>query len=272
MQKMSKDKITATNITKATTATSAAGAGGEVLLAADNVSVIFGGEAALDDVSVRISRGDFLTIVGPNGAGKTTLLKCLMGLTKPDKGRIRRAAGLRVGYAPQQLAADRTMPITAGDFLALRKRAKRASDADLRRAAEEVNITAALHKPLYALSGGERQRVLLARALLGAPDVLALDEPAQNLDIAGRANFYALLAGIYERRGLAIVMVSHDLHLVMRATKRVICLYRHICCSGAPRQVAQDPQFAALLGDTGLTAVYHHNTRHHDHHHGEGAA
>lgn len=239
------------------------------LLSAENISVAYRGEAALTDVSVCVERGDFLTIVGPNGAGKTTLLKCLIGLLKPDSGIIRRASSLKVGYAPQQLAADRTMPITAGGFLSLRKRAT-AGEYD--RIAAEVNIGAVLHKPLYALSGGERQRVLLARALLGEPDVLVLDEPAQNLDVAGRTSFYALLSNLYERRKLTIVMVSHDLHLVMRATKRVICLYRHICCSGAPQQVAQDPQFAAAFGDAPLTAVYHHDIRHHDHHHGDSRA
>lgn len=239
------------------------------LLVADNICVSFGGEAALDNVSVRVERGDFLTIVGPNGAGKTTLLKCLTGLLKPDSGIIRRAASMRIGYAPQQLAADRTMPITAGGFLALRKSATKTEREEV---AAEVNIGAVLRKPLHALSGGERQRVLLARALLGAPDILVLDEPAQNLDVAGRTSFYALLAGIYERRGLAIVMVSHDLHLVMRATKRVICLYRHICCSGAPQDVAQHPQFAAVLGDASLTAIYQHDIRHHHFHHGESQA
>ncbi|MGI9337020.1 MAG: metal ABC transporter ATP-binding protein [Gammaproteobacteria bacterium] len=239
---------------------------GGALLAAEHLSVSYRGEAALDDVSMRLERGDFLTIVGPNGAGKTTLLKCLIGVLKPDSGIIRRAPALKIGYAPQQLAADRTMPITAGGFLALRKHA---AAKECARAAAEVNIGAALHKPLHALSGGELQRILLARALLGEPDVLVLDEPAQNLDVAGRTSFYALLASIYERRRLAIVMVSHDLHLVMRATTRVICLYRHICCSGAPQQVVQDPQFAAILGDAPLTAVYHHDIRHHNHHHGE---
>ena len=231
------------------------------LLAAENISVAFGGEVALADVSIRVRRADFITIVGPNGAGKTTLLKCLIGAHKPDSGKVRRAAGLRIGYAPQQLAADRTMPISAGSFISLRKHAT--ADAVVQ-AAAEVNIGAALHKPLYALSGGERQRVLLARALLGEPDILVLDEPAQNLDVSGRTAFYALLARIYRRRQLAVVMVSHDLHLVMQATKHVICLYHHICCSGAPQQVARDPQFAAAFGAAPLTAFYHHK---HNHHH-----
>ena len=101
---------------------------------------------------------------------------------------------------------------------------------------EETNISNVLSKNLANLSGGELQRVLLARSLLGNPELLILDEPAQNLDIKNQLNFYNLLNQIYQRRDISILMVSHDLHMVMASTKQVICLYHHICCSGNLRR------------------------------------
>lgn len=208
-------------------------------------------------VSLRVEKNDFVTIVGPNGAGKTTLLRCMLGLRAPDNGKVIRAPGLKTGYVPQKLSAAAAMPLSAGDFLTLHK--KNASQAAAR-IAEETGAAPHLRKPLYALSGGEFQRVLLARALLDSPDLLVLDEPAQNLDIAGQLALYRLLSRLYARGGIAILMVSHDLHLVMSATRRVVCLYHHVCCSGAPQAVAKDPEFIKLFGGdmARLTAAYHH--------------
>ena len=233
------------------------------LIVADNISAYRRGFAVVRDVSLQVERGDFTTIVGPNGAGKTTLLKCLLGLSPTDSGTVRRAEGIKIGYAPQNFFADYVFPLTASAFLSLRNRASAADIADI---AAETDIESALPKPLHLLSGGELQRVLIARALLRRPDVLALDEPAQNLDIGGQTALYQLLSRLYERRRMSILMVSHDLHMVMAATKKVVCMYHHICCSGEPHHVAQHPEFVALLGDdmAKMTAVYHHT---HDHRH-----
>ena len=233
------------------------------LIIADNISVMRRGVDILRDVSLSVARHDFLTIVGPNGAGKTTLLKCLIGLIAPDCGTVRRTADLTVGYVPQRLSADDTLPISAGDFLTLCRRAD--SDA-IMQAVEETAAAAVLHKPIHALSGGELQRVLMARALLDSPDLLVLDEPTQNLDSSAQLGFYELLERLYERRKIGILMVSHDLHLVMASTRRVVCLYHHICCSGEPRALAQDPEFINLLGNdmARMTAIYQHV---HDHRH-----
>ena len=233
------------------------------LTEAVNVSVIRGEFSVLQDVSLRVESHDFITIVGPNGAGKTTLLKCLLGLLRPDKGEVRRAPGVSAGYVPQRLSADYALPIRAGDFLTLRKRGH-----DLKETIDETGIGDVLDKPLHSLSGGELQRVLVARALLDSPDLLALDEPTQNLDASGQLAFYRLLSDLYKRRGIGIVMVSHDLHLVMAATRRVVCLYHHVCCCGEPQTVARDPAFTALLGGdmARMTAFYPHTHDHkHDH-------
>lgn len=233
------------------------------LISAHNITVMRGRHALLQNVSLHVGERDFITVVGPNGAGKSTLLKCLLGFHAPDSGAVARAEGLKTGYVPQRFSADRAIPISARRFLTLRRKA---DDAAVARAAAETAVGDVLDKPLYALSDGELQRVLLARALLGEPQLLVLDEPAQNLDISGQLAFYKLLERIYREREMSILMVSHDLHLVMASTRRVVCLFHHVCCSGEPHEVAKDPDFIALFGDdmARMMAVYHHV---HDHVH-----
>lgn len=231
------------------------------LITAEHIHVTRQGKHILQDVSLTINEHDFITLIGPNGAGKSMLLKCLMGFYNPDTGKVTRKQGLKIGYVPQRLIPDHTMPITVKRFLTLRKKY---DPKGLTHTAEETNIQAILHKPLSVLSGGELQRVLLARSLLDNPDLLVLDEPAQNLDIFGELNFYKLLERIYAERNLSIFMISHDLHMVMASTKKVICLFHHICCSGEPHAVTQDPEFISLFGNdmAKMMAVYQHSHNH----------
>jgi zinc transport system ATP-binding protein len=130
---------------------------------------------------------------------------------------------------------------------------------------------------MAALSGGQFQRVLLARALLSAPQLLILDEPTQGLDQPGEAAFYRLIEAVRQDTGAAVLMVSHDLHVVMAASDRVICLNGHVCCEGTPRVVSNAPEYRALfgLGTKGALALYQHDHDHdhdngHDHDHGHG--
>ena len=199
----------------------------------------------------------------PTAPGKTTLLKCLLGLSPTDSGTVRRAEGIKIGYAPQNFFADYVFPLTASAFLSLRNRASAADIADI---AAETDIESALPKPLHLLSGGELQRVLIARALLRRPDVLALDEPAQNLDIGGQTALYQLLSRLYERRRMSILMVSHDLHMVMAATKKWCACIIIFAVPASRIMWRKTPEFVALLGDdmAKMTAVYHHT---HDHRH-----
>ena len=231
------------------------------LIAASNITVNRGETKILDDVSITIGESEFITILGPNGGGKSMLLKCLMGFYIPDNGTITRKRHLRIGYVPQQFTSEQTMPISVGQFLRLRKKV---SAEELETIAAETNIGALVNKPLNILSGGELQRILVARALIGAPDVLILDEPAQNLDISGQLSFYKLLSEIYEKRSFTILMVSHDLHMVMATTKKVICLFHHVCCSGEPQVVTKDPEFITLFGNdmAEMMAVYQHGHNH----------
>ena len=235
------------------------------LVRAENLGVVRDGNVILENISLDVRKRAFTTVIGPNGAGKSFLIRCLCGFETYQSGKVTHAKNLRLGYMPQRLAPEKTLPITAESFIRLRKKF---SKAEYDSVIEKTEVGGFLTRPLYALSGGELQRVLLARAILGEPDLLILDEPAQNLDVTGQLKFYALLEEIYRERDIAIVMVSHDLHLVSAGAKEVICLYKHICCQGAPHSVADDPKFIALFGEKAarMTAIYRHN---HDHAHDE---
>ena len=231
------------------------------LIKAENISIARQGKHILENVSLNIGKKDFITVIGPNGAGKSMLLKCLMGFYQPDKGKVKQKHKLKIGYVPQQLVPNHSMPITVKRFLSLRKPSDTSS---IEQITEESCIAHLLKKSLSVLSGGELQRVLVARSLLNKPELLILDEPAQNLDISGQLAFYKLLERIYNTRPLSILMVSHDLHMVMALTKQVICLFHHICCSGEPQVVTKDPEFITLFGSdmARMMAVYQHSHNH----------
>ncbi len=215
-------------------------------------------QAAVKDISFTISSGEITTLIGPNGAGKTTLLKLILELERPDSGNITRQPGLRIGYMPQKLNIDPTLPITTLRFLQLASKDRFACKAALKR----VGIGHLAGSPIQALSGGEMQRTLLARALLRSPELLILDEPVQGVDIIGQEALYQIICDLRDEFGCAVLMVSHDLHLVMSATDNVLCLNQHICCHGSPEQVSGDQAFMELFG--AKTAVYTHD---HDHDH-----
>lgn len=227
------------------------------LISATNVSVLKNQKSILKNIDVKINKNDFITIIGPNGAGKTMLLKCLMGFYKPNFGEIQKKDKLKIGYMPQSINIINTMPIMVKNFITVRKKY---DDISFKQVISEVDISQLVNKQLSVLSGGEMQRVLLARSLLNNPDLLVLDEPAQNLDLSGQLSFYKLIQEIYSKRNISILMVSHDLHLVMVSTKKVLCLSNHICCSGKPQQVAKDPEFISMFGKdmANMMAVYQH--------------
>jgi zinc transport system ATP-binding protein len=232
----------------------------EPLIAADGLSVNAGGAHILDRVSLAVHPREIVTLIGPNGSGKTTLLKALLGLM-PSEGTIERRPGLRIGYVPQQFGRDASMPVTVAGFLTLFAPAK-AAEAALAR----VGIAQARSRQLSALSGGELARALLARAIAGRPDLLVLDEPLSGVDVSGEAALYHLIAEIRDEIGCGVLLVSHDLHVVMAQSDRVICLNRHICCEGDAHSVVRDPAFVELFGAraAGELALYAH---HHDHAH-----
>ena len=230
------------------------------------LNVRYGKETVLHDVSFRIDRGEIVTIVGPNGSGKSTLLRAMIGAVDTGGAKISRMPGLKIGYVPQKLHLDITLPMTVRRFLDL---PHRTDDATATAALEHAGVGGMEKRQMSALSGGQMQRVLLARAILHAPDLLLLDEATQGLDQPGSAAFYRQIEAVRRDLGAGVVMVSHELHVVMAASDRVICLNGHVCCEGAPEHVATAPEYRALFGTgtQGALALYRHE---HDHSHGDG--
>ena len=239
-----------------------------ILIEAQGIAVRQGRTQVLDGVSLSVSRGEIVTIVGPNGSGKSTLLRALIGALKPNRGKVRRAEGLRIGYVPQKLHIDPSLPMTVRRFLDL---PHRVAEDEARSALERAGVAGVAHRQMSDLSGGQFQRVLLARAILINPDILMLDEPTQGLDQPGQAAFYRQIEDVRARLGCAVLMVSHELHVVMSASDRVICLNGHICCEGTPEVVRAAPAYRELFGTGtgGALALYRHEHDHgHDHDHG----
>ncbi|KPP83726.1 MAG: ABC-type zinc uptake system ATPase component ZnuC [Rhodobacteraceae bacterium HLUCCA08] len=240
------------------------------LLTISNLNMRLGGNHVLHDVDFAISRGEIVTIVGPNGSGKTTLLRAILGALRPTGGRVDRAPGLRIGYVPQRLHIDPTLPLTVRRFLSLPVRVGEARAAE---ALERAGVADLGGRQMTDLSGGQFQRALLARALLAEPDLLILDEATQGLDQPGSAAFYRRIEEVRAELGCAVLMVSHELHVVMAASDRVVCLNGHVCCSGAPEHVASAPEYRALFGTGtgGALALYRHDHAGHSHDHDHAA-
>lgn len=238
---------------------------GGVALRLEGVGVDIEGRTLLDRIDLTIRTEEVVTLVGPNGGGKSTLLKVAVGDVSIARGDVWRRPGLTIGYMPQKLAIDSTMPISVRRFVQLGA----APDAGMDLVEATLDRVGALRladKQMHWLSGGETQRALLARALIRAPDVLVLDEPTQGLDQGGAAMFYRLIDEVRRETGAAVLLASHDLHVVMAASNRVLCVNGHICCQGAPEHVSSHPEYKALFGpvEAESFALYHH---HHDHRH-----
>ncbi|MGI9387841.1 MAG: zinc ABC transporter ATP-binding protein ZnuC [Methyloligellaceae bacterium] len=236
----------------------------ETLIDARDIGVFKSGKWLVKEVSMSVRRGEILTLIGPNGAGKSTLVRTLLGLLPTDQGTIFRKPQLRIGYVPQALSVDEVLPLTVKRLLTL---TGPFAIQDIETALAEVGIGHLLHAQLKRLSGGEFQRALLARAIIRKPDLLVLDEPLRGVDFSGQIELYGHIRSIRDRLGCGILLVSHDLHLVMAETDKVICLNGHVCCSGTPEAVSGNPEYLQLFGPraTEALAIYHHD---HDHAHG----
>ena len=231
-----------------------------MLIETRGLCVQLGQRMVLANIDMGLERGEIVTIIGPNGSGKSTLLRALIGAVKPASGQVLHSAGLTIGYVPQRVHIDETLPMSVRRFMSLPRRpSAEALDAALAGA----GVSGLDQQQVMSLSGGEFQRVLLARALLEKPDLLLLDEATQSLDHRGSAGFYRQIDSVREELGCAVIMVSHELHVVMRRTDHVICLNGHICCQGKPEVVSASAEYKSLFDLDDLeTAVYHH----HDHH------
>ncbi len=235
----------------------------ELLLRAKQISYSRGGNLILDSVSFDLYRAQITTIIGPNGAGKSTLTSIVNGLVDKFSGEIERAPGLRIGYLPQKVYVNRLMPLNVERLMHL---TRRVNDTEIDAALKQVEVSYLKHRQVQSLSEGELKRVLLARTTLGNPDLIVLDEPTAGVDVTGEVKMYELIGEFRNRLQCAVLLVSHDLHLVMSKTDQVLCLNQHLCCSGLPESVTQHPEYQALFGQhAGETlAAYSH---HHDHVH-----
>ena len=235
----------------------------QILLQTENMSLFAGEQDLLSGVSLTVSAGEIVTIIGPNGAGKTTLFRVLLGVIPPNSGSIYKKPNLRIGYLPQKITVDPILPLSVSRIMNL---TGNFSVRQIENVLDETGVLSLKNKPVYQLSGGEFQRVMLARALLKNPELLVLDEPVQGVDYMGESELYKLIGNLINKHGCGVLMVSHDLHVVMASTDRVLCLNRHVCCEGEPEDVSQHQEYLRLFGlDSGSAlAVYSH---HHDHTH-----
>ena len=229
-----------------------------MLIEVQNLCVGYGNKEVLRNVNLSVNKNEIVTIVGPNGSGKTTLFKSIIGSTPISSGKVLIRPNLKIGYVPQVLNIDRSLPLTVERFLSLENRRHKKETLSAQQVLDSTDL---LFKQISALSAGQLQRVLLARALVNKPDVLLLDEATRGLDQPGSAAFYKKIEEIRNTTGCAILMISHDLHVVMSASNRVICLNGHICCQGEPQSVASSPEYKAMFGSNvdGTLALYQHN-------------
>ena len=232
------------------------------LITLRNVGVFRANRWLVRGIDLVVRRGEILTLIGPNGSGKSTTAKTALGIIRPDEGQALRCRGLRVGYVPQRLVIDWSVPLNLGQFLNL---TTRLSEECIEHALDSVGIAHLRSSPMQQLSGGEHQRALLARAIAQQPDLLVLDEPVQGVDYTGESKLYELISKLRDRLHCGVLMISHDLHIVMAATDSVVCLNGHVCCRGTPMAVVNSPEYRQLFGARATTlAVYEH---HHDHTH-----
>lgn len=235
-----------------------------ILIDVDNLTVRQRGRTLIDKVSLQVRRGEIVTIIGPNGSGKSTTIRAILGIIKANAGHVTKLPNLKIGYVPQKLEINWSMPLTVERFMRL---TESHSDDSIAAALATTGVEMLAKRELTVLSGGEFQRVLIARAMASQPDLLVLDEPVQGVDFNAELEIYQLIARLRDKHDCGVLLVSHDLHIVMAETDTVVCLNGHVCCSGSPKAVTNSDQFQNLFGVRGAEAlaIYKH---HHDHKHG----
>ena len=234
----------------------------KMLLKVENVGISVNGKSLVRGVSLEVKQGEIVTLIGPNGSGKSTTAKIALGIYKKIDGKVKTYTD-KIGYVPQKISIDWTLPIRVLDFMTL---TEELTQDQINSALNMTGVEHLKNKSLSNLSGGEFQRVLIARAISKQPELLVLDEPVQGVDFKGEIALYKLIKEISEKMQCGILLISHDLHVVMSATDFVVCLNGHVCCSGTPHKVVQDNKYKQLFGDraSNILSLYEHK---HDHEH-----
>lgn len=230
----------------------------------EHVTVRYQDLVALEEISFRVTAGEFVALIGPNGSGKTTLVKTILGLVKPACGAVRlfgkppeqlNGEWKRVGYVPQLAQIDARFPICVLDVvlmgrygrLGLIRRPGRCDQEAARRALEQVGMADLAGRPIGRLSGGQRQRVLVARALANEPELLLLDEPTTGVDVGTSEGLFDLL-DVLHRRGMTILVVSHDVGVVAQHVDQVACINRRLVAHGRPEEVLSGEVVECMYG------------------------
>ncbi|MES2677201.1 MAG: metal ABC transporter ATP-binding protein [Pseudomonadota bacterium] len=237
-----------------------------------NISLRLNNQQILKNINLELKKGEITTLIGPNGGGKTSIARILIGILKASDGEVFVSKNAKIGYMPQRLEIEKTIPLRVIDFLNLPSRALASANAEARFAemVKKLHIENILEKSIHQISGGQLQKTLLVKTIIDNPDILVLDEPTQFMDIAAQAQFYQIIEEIRSQKNCAILIISHDLHIVMQKTNQVICVNHHICCEGSPESINNHPEYLSLFAQGSKPdkidniAIYSH---HHDHQH-----
>ncbi|MFT6332115.1 MAG: zinc transport system ATP-binding protein [Lentimonas sp.] len=233
----------------------------EIICSLKDISLNLNDQQILKNINLELKKGEIVTLIGPNGGGKTSIARILSGILKPTSGNVFLKNKAKIGYMPQKLKIENTIPLRVIDFLQLHF-----EKPSLEKVVKQLNLEKILGKSIHQISGGLLQKVLLAKALIKNPDILILDEPTSSMDITAIAEFYHIIEEIRDQKKCAILIISHDLHIVMQRTNKVVCVNQHICCSGSPESINNHPEYLSLFGKSKIEniAIYSH---HHDHKH-----
>lgn len=235
----------------------------QTLLKVKNLCVTLENRSIIKDVSFSVERGKALAVIGPNGAGKTMLMRALLD-TIPHTGSVAWRRKTKIGYVPQRLSLDRFMPVTVEEFLRLKTKGFwTGKKSFLEHRDHELGLVglpvSAIEKQISELSGGEFQRLMIAWALVTHPDILLLDEPTSGIDIGSEETIYNLVHRLQKERGLAVILVSHDLNVVYRYADQVLCLNKRMICFGAPREILTPQELKEIYG---AAEFYAHGNAH----------
>lgn len=239
-----------------------------------NVSFSYGKINVLDNISLNIDSGDYVGIVGPNGGGKSTLLKLIVGLLLPQKGTIRifghsvseAKDHLDIGYVPQRAGQENQFPATVEEIvesgrinhIGIFKRISKDDTKAVQEAMELANITDLRERMISELSGGQRQRVYIARSLTKNPKILILDEPTEGIDMTSKQKFYQILENLNKKLGITIIIVSHEIDMIAKQVKNVICLNNTLVCQTDSRDFIKGTYLEKLYGKNGKVIVHKH--------------